>query len=65
MVAASIMGLVALVAGVPVGVIFVAYISAIAALPVGYSWWLYRRLDRQGKLFADSGAELLGPNAAI
>jgi uncharacterized membrane protein len=65
LVAASFLGLVALLAGVPFSVIFVAYIGAIVAVPVGYSWWLYRRLDRQGKLFADSGPDPLRPNTAI
>jgi SdpI/YfhL protein family len=65
MVTASILGLLALVARVPLAIIFVAYIGTIAALPVGYSWWLYRRLDRQGKLFADSGADPLQQNSAV
>src|SRR5262249_7907750 len=65
MVAASILGLIALVARVPLIVIFVAYMVAIAAVPVGYSWWLYRRLDRQGKLFANAAADPLQHNTAV
>jgi len=65
MVAASALGMVALVARVPLSVIFVAYIGAVACLPVAYSWWLYRRLDRQGKLFADSSADPLRQNTAV
>jgi uncharacterized membrane protein len=65
MVAAAILGLVALIARVPPSIIFVAYLGAVAAVPLGYSWWLYRRLDRQGKLSADSGADPLGHNNAV
>jgi len=64
-VAASVLGLVALLARMPLGIVFVAYIGAIAAVPVGYSWWLYRRLDRQGKLFADSGSDALRQNTGV
>src|SRR5262249_33161841 len=65
MVVASALGMVALVARVPLSVIFVAYIGVVACLPVAYSWWLYRRLDRQGKLFADSSADPLRQNTAV
>jgi uncharacterized membrane protein len=57
LVAASLVGLAALVAGVPVSIILVVYIGVIVGVPVGYSWWRYRRLDRQGKLFDDCGPD--------
>jgi uncharacterized membrane protein len=65
LVAASLVGLGALVARVPLSIIFIAYIGIIVAVPVGYSWWLYRRLDRQGKLFGDSGADAIRRETAF
>jgi uncharacterized membrane protein len=49
-VTSGLAGLAALLAGVPLPWIFTTFILVIVVVPIGYSLFLYKRLERQGKL---------------
>src|SRR5262249_44821666 len=49
-VAGGLAGFVAVVAGAPVVWCFVGFLVALVALPIGYSFALYKKLERLGRL---------------